>query len=335
MTWLRADAAALELVTSGSDIAGATRDTGVVLRELFTEAEHRVLVVGFAVHQGREIFAALADRMRQRADLAVRLCLDVRRSPGDTTRADMLLRRFVERFVRQEWPGPRLPDLFYDPRSLTGGETARASLHAKCAVVDGTKALSGSANFTEAAQVRNIEVGKVVNRPETAVAVERHFQALIEYAHVGTPQRREGPVFHDTIYKRQRRLGARAELGDHLVVHLAEPRRVAHSRDRGDVIGLPRQPLPRPPALLLGAAFKVTGLPCPIVEDHVRLKDSQAAMAQCRDHSPTVDRQVFAQPAGRDTRRNRLSWAESGPTRVASRRTGVRYIAVIPAASAK
>ena len=88
----RADAGGIELVTSGPDIAGTTRDTGVVLRELFAAAERRVLIVGFAVHQGREIFAALADRMCQRADLAVRLCLDVRRPPGDTTRSDALLR---------------------------------------------------------------------------------------------------------------------------------------------------------------------------------------------------------------------------------------------------
>src|SRR5216683_794048 len=52
----RADAAVHELATSGPDIAGTTRDTGVVLRELFAEAEHRVLVVGFAVQDG-EIFA--------------------------------------------------------------------------------------------------------------------------------------------------------------------------------------------------------------------------------------------------------------------------------------
>ena len=153
------DTSVLELVTSGPDVVGATRDTGVVLRELFSEAEHRVLVVGFAVQQGREILAALADRMHQRANLAVRLCLDVRRAPGDTTRPDALLRRFAERFARQEWPGPRLPDLFYDPRSLAEGESLRASLHAKCVVVGGVKAFIGSANLTEAAQLRNIEIG--------------------------------------------------------------------------------------------------------------------------------------------------------------------------------
>jgi len=173
-----ADASAIELVTSGPDVAGMTRDTGVVLRELFAGAEQRVLVVGFAVHQGREIFAALADRMRHRPDLAVRLCLDIRRAPGDTTKSDALLRRFAERFIRQEWPGPRLPDLFYDPRSLAEGEAHRASLHAKCVVVDGVRALIGSANLTEAAQLRNIEVGVVVSGL-IAAATERHFDALI------------------------------------------------------------------------------------------------------------------------------------------------------------
>lgn len=179
-----ADTTALELVTSGPDITGATRDTGVVLRELFAEVEYRVLVVGFAVHQGREIFAALSDRMRQRGDLAVRLCLDIRRAPGDTTRSDALLQRFAERFVRQEWPGPRLPDLFYDPRGLTQGESLRASLHAKCVVIDGVKAFIGSANLTEAAQLRNIEIGLVVTGALIADAVERHFEALIAGGHL-------------------------------------------------------------------------------------------------------------------------------------------------------
>ena len=154
-----------------------------MLRELFSEAEERVLVVGFAVNQGREIFAALADRMQQRADLIVRLCLDVRRAPGDTTRSDALLRRFAERFVRQEWPGQRLPDLFFHPRGLASGQTSHASLHAKCVVVDGVKAFIGSANLTEAAQLRNIEIGVGVIG-DIAGAVERHFDALIAAGHL-------------------------------------------------------------------------------------------------------------------------------------------------------
>jgi hypothetical protein len=178
-----ADNGAIELVTSGPDIVGATRDTGVVMRELFGTAESRVLVVGFAVHQGREIFAALAERMQHRPDLSVRLCLDVRRAPGDTTKSDALLLRFVTRFTRDEWPGSRLPDLFYDPRGLA--ETVdRASLHAKCVVVDGARALVGSANLTEAAQLRNIEIGLLVTSSRIATALESHIQSLIAANHL-------------------------------------------------------------------------------------------------------------------------------------------------------
>ena len=85
---------------------------------------------------------------------------------------------------RTEWPGLRLPDLFYDPRSLAQGESNRASLHAKCVVVDGVKAFIGSANLTEAAQLRNIEIGLLVTGALIADAVERHFEALIAGGHL-------------------------------------------------------------------------------------------------------------------------------------------------------
>ena len=61
-------------------MVGGARDTGVVLRELFATAERRVLIIGFAVHQGREVFAVLAERMRQIPDLMVCRCIDVRRA---------------------------------------------------------------------------------------------------------------------------------------------------------------------------------------------------------------------------------------------------------------
>ena len=114
-------AAFIELVTSGPDAVGGTRDTGVVLRELFATAERRVLIIGFAVHQGREVFAVLAERMRRIPDLMVRLCLDVRRAPGDTTRSDAFLRRFAEQFIGREWPGSRLPDLYSHSHNFRNG----------------------------------------------------------------------------------------------------------------------------------------------------------------------------------------------------------------------
>src|SRR5690606_19762623 len=74
----------IELVTTGPEsYAVMNRDTGVVVRDLFAGAEQSVLVVGYAVFQGRAVFEALADRMRDCPELFVRLFLDVRRNPGD------------------------------------------------------------------------------------------------------------------------------------------------------------------------------------------------------------------------------------------------------------
>jgi len=168
-------------VATGPEAAGvALRDTAVVVWELFATARQSVLAVGYAVHQGRQVFRALAKRMDQRSTLDVRLCLDVQRRWGDSTPAEELARRFAERFRTREWPGARLPAVYYDPRSLALNGKSRASLHAKCVVVDRQVAFVSSANFTEAAQERNIEVGVLMRVPALAEQISRHFQALIE-----------------------------------------------------------------------------------------------------------------------------------------------------------
>ena len=55
----------------------------------------------------------------------------------------------------------------------------RAVLHAKCVVIDGRIAFVSSANFTEAAQERNIEVGVLVRSELIAERIINFFTALI------------------------------------------------------------------------------------------------------------------------------------------------------------
>lgn len=172
---------ALDLVVTGPEAPGvALRDTAVVVRELFAQARERVLVVGYAVHQGRSVFRVLAERMAQRPELEVRLCLHVPRPWNDASPAAALVQRFAERLKRREWPGSRWPAVYYDPRALAPDASQRASLHAKCVVVDRQVAFVSSANFTAAAQERNIEVGVLLRVPAVAEQLDRHFQALIE-----------------------------------------------------------------------------------------------------------------------------------------------------------
>ena len=171
----------VELVSTGPEAAGfPARDTRIVVRELFRQADRSVLIAGYAVYQGHDVFGGLAERMDADPDLVVRMFLDVQRPYGDTSKSSEILRRFAERFRAREWPGSRLPAVYYDPRSLNMDASKRASLHAKCVVVDESIAFVSSANFTEAAQVRNIEVGAFVRSEPFARQLAQHFLGLAD-----------------------------------------------------------------------------------------------------------------------------------------------------------
>lgn len=172
---------AVELVWTGPETAGSrSRDTSVVVRELFSQAESSVLVSGFVVYQGRDVFGPLARRMAERPGLKVRLFLNISRPPGSQDSTEVIVRRFVESFRTTNWPGERLPEIFYDPRSLDGVSPSRAVLHAKCIVIDDVRAFVTSANLTEAAQERNIEAGLLIADAVVARALRMQFETLAE-----------------------------------------------------------------------------------------------------------------------------------------------------------
>lgn len=66
----------------------------------------------------------------------------------------------------------------YDHRPETGAGK-RASLHAKCAVADGQRLLVSSANLTEYAFTKNIELGLLVEGGDVPERVHKHLEALI------------------------------------------------------------------------------------------------------------------------------------------------------------
>lgn len=172
----------VDLVTTGPEAPGvSSRDTGVVVRELFAHAEQSVLVAGYAVYQGQRVFQALADRMDEIPELQVRMFLDIQRAHGDTTSSNEIARRFADRFRKKQWPEQRkLPKVFFDPRALEADTQKKACLHAKCIVVDRKDLFVSSANFTEAAQERNVEVGLLIHSAVLAERVQGHFEALLD-----------------------------------------------------------------------------------------------------------------------------------------------------------
>jgi phosphatidylserine/phosphatidylglycerophosphate/cardiolipin synthase-like enzyme len=177
---LIAKAAKLEMVVTGPDVREQARDTSVVVDQLFLEAQESVLVVGFALYKGDIIFRCLAQRLDTNPTLDVTLCLDISRRGTDTTKDDDIVGRYAHEFRARNWPGQRLPKVYFDPRGLISDAKNRAVLHAKCVVVDNKKALITSANPTPAAYDRNIELGVVVRGGTVPGQIASHFASLIE-----------------------------------------------------------------------------------------------------------------------------------------------------------
>jgi len=175
----------VELVWSGTEVlSGTSRDTAVVVQELFREAKNSVLIASFALDTGAKaeaVFGDLATRMDAEPELRVRLFVNVHRKHKDETPDAVLLREFADTFRQNIWPGQPLPEVFHDPRSLSTGTKKRACLHAKCIVIDEDRALVTSANFTEAAHKRNIEAGTVITDANLARALKAQFDTLVDH----------------------------------------------------------------------------------------------------------------------------------------------------------
>lgn len=154
-----------------------TRDTRQVLDEMFSRAEHHVLISTYVIYDGRKIFKALASRMQARPELEVDLYVNLPSLREDSGEEEDVA-AFLKDFRREQWPpGARLPGLFYDPDTRKRGQK-RVTLHAKMAVVDERWALVTSANFTEAAQARNIEAGVLLDHTGLASTLVGRFRSL-------------------------------------------------------------------------------------------------------------------------------------------------------------
>ena len=169
-----------DLVWSGPEVPGLhARDTRRVYEELLGSAERSVWASTYAFFDGPKAFEVLARRMDTTPDLRVTLLLNIQRKRGDTTAAEHLVRTFADRFWGADWPGSSRPTVYYDPRALDldgpGGV-----LHAKAVVTDDEAVFVTSANLTEAALDRNIEVGLLVRDRALAATLSSHFRTLID-----------------------------------------------------------------------------------------------------------------------------------------------------------
>jgi phosphatidylserine/phosphatidylglycerophosphate/cardiolipin synthase-like enzyme len=151
-------------VWTGPGAAGERRLTANVLHELIARATERVLLISFAAFTLSEV----ASDLQCAADRGCMVDVVFETEEDSAGRYDgpgVAAFAHVTGITRWRWPADKRP--------------AGAVLHAKVLVVDGRRALVGSANLTRRALEANIEAGVVINDQHVASAIEDHVRALI------------------------------------------------------------------------------------------------------------------------------------------------------------
>ena len=152
---------AVEVVVTGPDSPAApVRLTSEVVRRLIDDARSRVMLVSYAAYQLESVIKAL-DRAVDERNVTVQLVLEsaAKLDGGGGAYA-------YAKYQVYEWPlHERVPP--------------EARLHAKAIIVDGRDALLTSANMTNAAYSKNIELGVLCRGGTTAKHVQDHFDGLI------------------------------------------------------------------------------------------------------------------------------------------------------------
>lgn len=150
----------VEVVVTGPDSPAApVRLTSEVVKQLIDSARERVTLVSYAAYQIPSVVAALdiAAARGVRIDLILESPEHLDGGGGAAAYA---------KYRIYEWPADQRvpPD---------------AKLHAKAVIVDSRDVLLTSANMTNAAYDKNIEVGVLCRGGTTASRIQRHFDALI------------------------------------------------------------------------------------------------------------------------------------------------------------
>lgn len=142
-------------------------------------AERSIWASTYAFFDGPKAFEVLARHMDSTPALRVTLLLNIRRQKNDSTASEQLVRRFADHFWKTDWPGSSRPHVFYDPRALDP-EGPGGVLHAKAVVADDEAVFLTSANLTQAAFERNIELGVLIRDRALALTVAGYFRSLID-----------------------------------------------------------------------------------------------------------------------------------------------------------
>ncbi len=161
-----------ELVWTGASTK-QSRDTGVVLHDLFGTAQSHILVSIYSHQGGKKLMNALATAKLR--GVAVDIYLNIKQEGGKRQLTQDDITNTINTFYNDWGTTVPSPNLYYDHRALEG--KAFLDMHAKCIVIDQKTCFIGSANFTDRAINYNIEAGVILHDPIFSNQVIGEFNA--------------------------------------------------------------------------------------------------------------------------------------------------------------
>lgn len=141
-----------------------------VLYDLISKARRRIVLVTFAAHHVRHLCTHLTQAVGRGVELTL-IVESERESEGQLTKDAIAAFRNI--------PLTRTRIYYWPLTQRERNEAGRpGKLHVKCAIVDNA-ALIGSANLTDDAFNRNMELGMLVREEPTVIAIAEHFKELV------------------------------------------------------------------------------------------------------------------------------------------------------------
>ncbi len=159
----RADANRSRPVWTGPKATGDQHLTAAVLHEMVAEAAERIMIVSYAAYTLATLARDLEDAVQR--GCTVDVIFENEHDSGGNFHGQGTPFANVEGINRWRWPAEHRG---------TG-----AALHAKVLVIDGKRALVGSANLTTRALTANLEAGVLIAEPQVAASIEAHLRMLM------------------------------------------------------------------------------------------------------------------------------------------------------------
>lgn len=161
----------IELVWSGPSTGMVpVRHTEQVLLEIIQSARKRLFLVSFVAYEVESIIRALNDAASRQVKIDV--LLESSKEHGGQINFDSI------KMMKESIPSVNIYVWNTNSKKNDQNHSSR-TVHAKCAVADGSLAFITSANLTTAAMERNMELGIYIKGGELPDKLANHLEALV------------------------------------------------------------------------------------------------------------------------------------------------------------